>query len=104
MNPLSPRPVATQLILAVLAITVVLVASTSIHAQTTIATGSIQGTVTDPSGAVVSGAKVSIRNKATNQTILTATNSSGAYASGALTPGEYVVRVEAAGSRLLSYR
>src|SRR5579864_4444034 len=65
--------------------------------QTTISTGSIQGTVTDPSGAVVNGAKVSIRNKATNQTITTSSNSSGAYTSGALTPGDYTVRIEAAG-------
>ena len=49
-------------------------------AQTTISTGSIQGTVTDPSGAVLSGAKVSITNKATGQTITTTTNASGAYA------------------------
>jgi Carboxypeptidase regulatory-like domain len=68
-------------------------------AQTTISTGSIQGTVTDPSGAVLSGAKVSITNKATAQTITTASNASGAYTSGALTPAEYEVRVEMKGFR-----
>jgi hypothetical protein len=94
---LSARRVAPRFILALSAIAILLASSTRIHAQTTISTGSIQGTVTDPSGAVVSGAKVSIRNKGTNQTIPTTTNSSGAYASGALIPGEYVVRVEAAG-------
>jgi len=97
LNLLSPRRVAPRFILALSAIAILLASSTRIHAQTTISTGSIQGTVTDPSGAVVSGAKVSIRNKGTNQTIPTTTNSSGAYASGALIPGEYVVRVEAAG-------
>src|SRR6266446_2242067 len=40
------------------------VLSPGILAQTTISTGSIQGTVTDPSGAVVSGAKITITNKA----------------------------------------
>src|SRR5689334_10494293 len=66
-------------------------------AQTTISTGSLQGTIVDPSGAVVSGAKVIISSKQTGQAINTTTNSAGVYASGALTPGDYVVRVEAKG-------
>ena len=66
-------------------------------AQTTISTGSIQGVVTDPTGAVVSGAKISINNKATGRVITTTTTSAGAYASGALTPGNYTLRVEAQG-------
>ena len=66
-------------------------------AQTTISTGSIVGTVTDPSGAVVSGAKVTITNKATGQIVTTTTTSSGTYASGALTPGDYQVRIEGQG-------
>jgi Carboxypeptidase regulatory-like domain len=70
-------------------------------AQSTISTGSIQGTVTDPSGAVVSGARVSIRNKGTDKTAVTASNSSGTYSSGALTPGDYVVRVEYSGFKTI---
>ncbi len=66
-------------------------------AQTTISTGSIQGTITDQSGAVVPGAKVLIINKSTGQTYSVMTTSSGAYASGALNPGDYTVRVEAKG-------
>src|SRR6267154_4429438 len=66
-------------------------------AQTTISTGSIVGTVTDPTGAVVSGAKVEITNKGTGQTQSFTTSSAGAYASGALTPGDYMVRIEANG-------
>jgi hypothetical protein len=66
-------------------------------AQTTISTGSIQGTVTDPSGAVVAGANVSITDKGTGQIISTKTNSAGVYTSGALVPGNYVVRIEASG-------
>jgi hypothetical protein len=76
--------------------TLVLLSST-MFAQTTISTGSIVGTVTDPSGAVVSAAKVLITNKGTNQAITTTTTSSGTFATGALIPGEYVVRVEGAG-------
>lgn len=66
-------------------------------AQTTISTGSIQGLVTDPSGAVVPNAKISISNKATGRLITTKSTSAGAYASGALTPGDYFIRVEAQG-------
>ncbi|MGA7377200.1 MAG: carboxypeptidase regulatory-like domain-containing protein, partial [Candidatus Sulfotelmatobacter sp.] len=69
----------------------------TLFAQTTISTGSIQGTITDPSGAVVSGAKISIVNKATGRVINTKSTSAGAYASGALTPGDYTLRVEAQG-------
>src|SRR6476620_11471383 len=66
-------------------------------AQSTVATGSIQGTVTDPNGAVVPGAAVTITNKATGQATKYSSSSSGTYASGALIPGEYEVRIEAKG-------
>src|SRR5256885_8718393 len=68
---------AVQLILMLALAAAVL--SPGILAQTTISTGSIQGTVTDPSGAVVSGAKITITNKAKGQVIELTTNSLGAY-------------------------
>jgi carboxypeptidase family protein len=67
------------------------------RAQSTVATGSIQGTVTDPNGAVVSGATITITNKATGQVSKLTSSASGTYASGALIPGEYEVRIEAKG-------
>lgn len=66
-------------------------------AQTTISTGSIVGTVTDPSGAVVSDAKVVITNSGTGQALSLTTNASGAYNSGAIAPGNYKVEVSAPG-------
>lgn len=74
-----------------------LAGSARLLGQTTISTGSIQGVVTDQTAAVVSGAKISISNKATGRVITTSTTSAGAYASGALTPGDYTLRVEAQG-------
>src|SRR5512135_1161821 len=74
-----------------------LLLSVSLLAQSTVGTGSIVGTVTDPSGAVVSGARVAITNVPTGQVISTATNSSGAYNSGALVPGSYKVQITAKG-------
>src|ERR1700722_11092555 len=71
--------------------------STPLFAQTTISTGSIQGSVADQSGASMSGAKVTITQKSTGRVLTATTTSSGSYASGALTPGDYIIRVEAAG-------
>src|SRR5713226_4247763 len=85
--------------LPVASLVVALVLSVLTFAQTTISTGSIQGTVTDTSGAVVSGARISIRNKETTPATETTTTSAGTYASGALIPGQYTVRIEAKGFR-----
>jgi hypothetical protein len=73
-----------------------------IFAQTTVATGSIVGTVTDPSGAVIVGAQVIIGNKATGQKIDLSTNSTGTYNSGALIPGDYRLEVSAKGFTTIS--
>jgi hypothetical protein len=74
-----------------------LVATGAAVAQTTISTGSIVGTVTDATGAVLDGAKVTITNLDTNQQINLTSNSSGAFNSGALSPGNYKVQVAAKG-------
>jgi len=71
--------------------------STFLLAQTNVGNGSIQGTVTDPSGAVVSGAKVTITEKSKGVAIVRSSDSRGSYTSGALIPGNYSVRVEASG-------
>lgn len=78
-------------------VTLLLCCTTFLVAQTTVGTGSIVGTVTDPSGAVVSGAKVTIANIATGQANELTTNLSGAYNSGALAPGQYKVQISAQG-------
>jgi hypothetical protein len=83
--------------LALLAIAVVISSSGIVFAQTTVSTGSIQGTVTDQSSAGVAGAKVTITQQSTGRVITVTTTDSGTYASGALTPGTYLVRVEAPG-------
>jgi len=70
-----------------------LLASTaSLRAQTT--NGSIQGTVTDPSGATVSGASVTGRNLDTGLTITTVTTDAGLYSLANLPPGRYTVSIE----------
>src|SRR5215467_13205601 len=83
--------------LALLTFLAVFAVSGNLWGQTTVGTGSIVGTVTDQSGAVVSGAKVGIANQATGQTIDVTTNSAGAYNSGALSPGTYKVQISSKG-------
>jgi hypothetical protein len=69
--------------------------------QATGAVGSIEGTISDQQGAVVSTAKVSITSKATGATINPPLSSSGIFNSGPLTPGDFIVRVEATGFKTL---
>src|SRR5438309_11313426 len=59
--------------------------------------GDVTGTITDPSGAVVPNATVSIINNATGQTQTATTNSSGAYRFSLLPPGGYTVNAAASG-------
>ena len=69
----------------------------SVFAQTTVGTGSIVGIVSDPTGAVVSGARVTVTNLGTGRRIDLTTNSAGAFNSGALVPGNYQTKVTASG-------
>jgi len=67
---------------------------TSGQAQTT---GSVTGTVTDPSSAVVAGATVTVTSVATGAERSAVTNSSGVFDFQALLPGTYSLSVEASG-------
>ena len=58
---------------------------------------SIQGTVTDPSGAGVPNAKVTVTDQATQVYKNTTSSATGFYAVGNLVPGSYTVTVEAQG-------
>lgn len=58
---------------------------------------SITGTVTDTTQAIVVDASVAIRDKATNVTTRTTTNSAGLYFITNLPPGDYDLRVEKVG-------
>ncbi|MGA2965231.1 MAG: carboxypeptidase-like regulatory domain-containing protein, partial [Terriglobales bacterium] len=53
--------------------------------------GSISGLVSDPSGAIVNGAKVTALNNATGVALHTVTSDAGLYSFVSLTPGVYVV-------------
>ncbi|TCK72739.1 TonB-dependent receptor [Acidipila rosea] len=89
------RRVATSFALVTVPILFIALLSTGLaHAQTS--TG-ITGTVTDSSGAVISNAKVTIKNVATGTQTQLKTSSSGVYTTTGLLPGKYTVTVEATG-------
>src|SRR6266699_818811 len=72
------------------------VGSGTAFAQAT-ASATIQGTVTDKSGAVVTGVQVVAKNKATDITRTTSTNDVGFYQFGLLSVGTYTVTVSKTG-------
>jgi hypothetical protein len=71
-----------------------------VSAQTESAT--VLGRVTDPTGAVVNGVAVEIRNIDTNVVLASITNAEGLYAISGLRPGRYVVFVRKEGFKSVS--
>ncbi len=73
-----------------IALTVLLLVAIKSYGQAG-ATGSVLGTVTDTSGAVVPGAEVTVTNVETNVPFRTVTSSAGDYIAPVLNPGHYRV-------------
>ncbi len=93
----SSRKIAQVLSVVVVA----LVCALSAHAQVT--TGSVRGVVTDPNGAVVPSAKVSITKKSNNNTITAQASGAGTFEFNNLLSGnDYTVTVEAANFKTLT--
>src|SRR5579872_865075 len=84
-----------QSALFLVALMSVLLAIPVIHAQYT--TANLAGTVTDPSGAIVTDAKVSLQNVDTGLQRNTQTGSSGTFSFTALPVGKYQIAVEKPG-------
>jgi len=65
-------------------------------------TGTITGSITDPTGAAIAGAKVQITNTGTNGLSEAISNAEGIYTAPLLPPGSYGVHVEANGFKSFS--
>ena len=89
------RPSLKGIPLLAISICAVVLVTPNIFAQTFSA--SIAGVVTDPSGSVVAGAKVHLRNMGTNDVRDTTTTAAGTYKFDNLLPGTYEIKAEAQG-------
>src|SRR5579859_2939443 len=95
------RPARTWILRTLLAIAFC-AAFSVIPLQAQVDTGSITGTVTDPSGAVVSGAKVTLTNEGTAASLTTTTGSDGLYRFSPVRIGNYKIDVAAGGFKTAS--
>src|ERR1700690_4376666 len=82
---------STKLIRRIVVFLTVLLPVSAVQAQ--VSTGSILGSVTDPSGAVVTGATITITNAGTNVAFTSGSNGSGLYTVPNLPAGRYRVDV-----------
>src|SRR6266567_2855697 len=61
------------------------------------ASTSLRGVVKDPSGALVPGAKITLKDNSTNKTAIAVANSDGLYSFAQIAPAKYTITVSATG-------
>lgn len=65
-------------------------------------TGSLSGKITDPNGAAIGNASITVLNSSTNQSFEITANDSGEYSVQSLPPGTYTLNVSSAGFKNLT--
>src|SRR5882762_7709498 len=78
-----------------LSVVLILTSSLSLHSQSTY--GTVDGSVTDPSGAALPGAQVTLTNKGTQEKHTQVTGGEGAYQFVNVIPGDYRLDIEKSG-------
>ncbi len=96
MRFLDARQYAFSMARALLGV-VLLFATTLVFAQSQITTGTIEGTVADPTGAAVADAKVVIKHLATGRERTVTTDQAGRFVAPLLDVGNYQITVSAPG-------
>ncbi|MFZ0806919.1 MAG: carboxypeptidase-like regulatory domain-containing protein [Candidatus Sulfotelmatobacter sp.] len=81
-----------------------LLAVSLVSSAQTAGTGAIVGIVSDPSGAVVSGATIKATNEATGESRTATSSGRGNYSVPLLPPGSYAVEITKAGFKTSNYR
>jgi len=72
----------------------------AVSSAQSIVTGAVSGTITDPAGAILPNATVTLVNTGTGDTQSGKTNASGVYLFPLLQPGEYTVTIQQSGFRV----
>ena len=96
--------VLTRKVLRMLAVTVALYAFTGLPAFSQLNLGRIIGSVTDATGGVIAGAKVTVTDQERGVSRALTSDETGAFAAPSLIPGTYIVRVEATGFNISERR
>ncbi|WP_263374230.1 TonB-dependent receptor [Granulicella aggregans] len=91
----AARLIHAALLAATLGSSAILLPPAALYAQSD--NSAVTGTITDPAGAVVAGAKVTVTNETTGLTRTVTTNASGAYSVNGIAPGKYTISVAATG-------
>ena len=94
MTQTNPRNTRSGVIFALI-FAIVFLASIPMYSQ--VVGGTLLGTITDPTGAAIPGAKLVIKNVATGVTTTLTTNAQGIYNAPNLLPGTYEATISAAG-------
>ncbi|MGA2351915.1 MAG: carboxypeptidase regulatory-like domain-containing protein [Terracidiphilus sp.] len=94
------RAIALSGAIAVLFVCLVCISATSVMAQSF--RGSIQGTITDSTGAAISGAQVKVFSPSTGLSRTVSTNDLGGYVASELPLGTYNITVDKAGFRSMT--
>lgn len=97
MNHKESAILELRTFLAMICTALMLIFCGQIFAQAGIDTGSVTGTVKDPTGALVVGASCTLTNTETGVTQKTTTTSAGAYAFPIIQVGTYTLKVDAKG-------
>ncbi len=87
------HPVQALWTWALLALIACALLSTPNLSAQAISTGTVVGTVTDPSNAIIPDAEITITDKSTNATRKSVTNAEGRFVFANVTPGDYDVRI-----------
>ena len=95
---LALRPTVARLVLACTLVATFNMAALRLQAQEEAppTTGSARGTVVDPNGEAIKGAKVALTSNAIGQSLSATTGADGGFSFADLAPGDYVLHVEKA--------
>src|ERR1700719_957559 len=98
----SPLPVKHAVLLLVVFLLVFVALPAPLHSQA-VATGTIQGTVTDQSHAAVAGAAITLTDTSTNTSRTATSNEAGRYVFVDVPPGTYNLTISKTGFRLTKF-